>query len=411
VTPKQSVRRYEPLLIGLLSLNFGILFFDRNALNFLMPFVQPDLGLSNTQVGLLASAFSLTWAIGGVVVGGVSDRTGMRKPILIAVTFGFALCSLLSGIAASFAVLLGARLLMGLLEGGVLPISQSLVVSEVAPERRGLAMGLMQNFGSNLLGSTAASVILVAVGQSVGWRNAFFLAGIPAAVSAVLMWWLVREPARAPQVPGAALERLSLGQALSRRNIFVCVLISILMVSDLVICFAFMPLFLIHERGFDPIAMGWLIGTLGVSAAIAGFLVPGVSDLTGRRSAMVVAPLFGVLTPLSAMFFHGSLWSLAGLFFLGWTAIGTFPLFMATIPSETIDSRHTATALGLIMGVGEGLGGVLSPTLAGFAADSFGLQAPLWIMVALPLAAGLLALGLQETAPRLLAAGGSPNGH
>ena len=73
---------------------------------------------------------------------------------------------------------------------------------------------------------------------------------------------------------------------------------------------------------------------------------------------------------------------------------------MATIPSETVDPRHMATALGLIMGVGEGVGGVLSPTLAGYAADLYGLQVPLWIMTVLPLVAALLALGLHETAPR-----------
>ena len=53
-------RYYQLLLVVLLCLNFGVLFFDRNALNFLMPFVQPALGFSNTQVGMLASAFSLT---------------------------------------------------------------------------------------------------------------------------------------------------------------------------------------------------------------------------------------------------------------------------------------------------------------------------------------------------------------
>src|SRR5215831_17297777 len=88
---------YQLTLVVLLCLNFGILFFDRNALNFLMPFVQPALGFSNTQVGLLASAFSLTWAIAGVVVGGFSDRTGLRKPILVAVTVLYAACSALSG--------------------------------------------------------------------------------------------------------------------------------------------------------------------------------------------------------------------------------------------------------------------------------------------------------------------------
>ncbi len=55
--------------------------------------------------------------------------------------------------------------------------------------------------------------------------------------------------------------------------------------------------------------------------------------------------------------------------------------------------------LGLIMGAGEGVGGVISPALAGYAADLFGLRAPLWIMFALPIVASLLALGLEETAP------------
>jgi hypothetical protein len=41
---------YQVLLVGLLSLNFGIVFFDRNALNFLMPFVQPDLGLPTPRL-------------------------------------------------------------------------------------------------------------------------------------------------------------------------------------------------------------------------------------------------------------------------------------------------------------------------------------------------------------------------
>src|SRR5512139_2604920 len=108
---KPGGRHYEYLLIGLLSLNFGILFFDRNALNFLMPFVQPDLGLSNTQVGVIASGFSLTWAIAGLAVGGLSDRTGTRKPILVLATVGFALCSILSGLATSFAMLIATRLL------------------------------------------------------------------------------------------------------------------------------------------------------------------------------------------------------------------------------------------------------------------------------------------------------------
>jgi predicted MFS family arabinose efflux permease len=394
-------RFYRPVLVALLCLNFGILFFDRNALNFLMPFVQPALGLSNTQVGLLASAFSLTWAIAGVLVGGFSDRTGMRKPILLVVTFVFAACSALSGLATSFLALFAVRLLMGMAEGGVLPVSQALTVVEVAPERRGLAMGFMQNVGSNLLGSTAASLILVPFAVHFGWRQAFYLAAIPGLISAVLIAWWVREPTRATSTDGASLDKLTLGAALGNRNILLCVGISILLVSHLVIGFVFLPLYLVNMRALSPETMSGLIGVLGVSAAVSGFVAPGISDYVGRRPTMVVVCFTGVILPLAALYFGGGVVALGALFFAGWIVVGAFPLFMATIPSETVDARHTATALGIIMGVGEGVGGAAAPALAGMAADAYGLTAPLWIMLALPIAAGLLSIGLRETAPRL----------
>jgi len=109
-------------------------------------------------------------------------------------TLAFSACSFATGLAASFLMMLGARLLMGVAEGGIMPISQSLIASEVAPRHRGLAMGVTQNFGSNLLGSFVAPVLLVAFARTFGWRHAFFLAGIPGIVTALLMWRLVREP-------------------------------------------------------------------------------------------------------------------------------------------------------------------------------------------------------------------------
>jgi fucose permease len=110
-----------------------------------------------------------------------------------------------------------------------------------------------------------------------------------------------------------------------------------------------------------------------------------------------------VILPLAALYFQGGVVALGALFFAGWIVVGAFPLFMATIPSETVDSRHTATALGIIMGVGEGVGGAVAPSLAGMAADAHGLTAPLWIMLCLPILAGLLSMALRETAPRRVA--------
>lgn len=78
---------------------------------------------------------------------------------------------------------------------------------------------------------------------------------------------------------------------------------------------------------------------------------------------------------------------------------GAFPLFMATIPSESVSANHMTTAMALIMGAGEVIGGVLAPWLAGLAADAAGLAAAIWILMGLCIVAGVLGLGLQGTAP------------
>jgi len=397
--------RYQALLVGLLSLNFGILFFDRNALSFLMPFVKPDLGLSNTQVGLASSSLSLSWALAALFIGAAADRGGRRKAYLLGATLAFWLCSFLTGLATSFLMLLGARLLMGFAEGGINPISQSITALAVPPERRGLAMGVMQNFGSNLLGSFAAPVLLVGFAAAWGWQRAFFLAGIPGLVSACLLWRFVREPTAAavqgPVVKEALASRLR--QIMRHRNMVLCALISILLVSYLVICWSFAPLFLTQVRGFSPRSMSWLMGTLGISATVTSFVVSGISDRIGRRPVMIFTAYLGVILPLGALYYGGSIWILAAIFFFGWALTGLFPLFMGTIPSESVGVRHMTTAMALVMSVGEVFGGVLSPTLAGWAADRTGLAAPLWIMFGLCIAAGTLALGLSETAPLRLA--------
>jgi ACS family hexuronate transporter-like MFS transporter len=396
-----SSARYQALLVALLSLNFGILFFDRNSLSFVMPFVKPDLGLTNTQVGLTTSALSLAWAVSALFIGAAADRSGKRKAYLVGATIAISLCSFLTGLATSFVMLLGSRLLMGLADGGIAPISQSITALAVSPERRGLAMGVMQNFGSNLLGSFAAPVLLVGVATAVGWHSAFFLAGIPGLISALLLWRFVRAPPAV--VVAERLIRTPLGnrlrEILRSRNMVLCMLIAVLLVSYLVVCWTFMPLFLTQVRGFDAGTMSWLMGTLGISATVGSFVVCGISDRIGRKPVMIFTAFLGVILPLGALYFVGSTWTLAAIFFFGWALTGTFPLFMGTVPSESVSAGQMTTAIALVMSTGEVFGGVLSPAVSGWAADVGGLAAPLWIMTGLCVAAGLLALALQETAP------------
>jgi len=395
--------QYQMLLVFLLSLNFGIVFFDRQALNVLMPSVQPELGLSQTQIGIIAGGLSFSWAVAAFFVGRLSDSLGKRKVLLVAATLAFSLCSFLTGLASSFALLLGARLLMGAAEGGVMPISHAMVASEVDPKRRGLAQGVAQNLGSNLLGSFAAPVVLVAFAQAFGWREAFYLAGVPGILSAMIIWFMLDEPAPLPKADKDAEKSMSIPEALKHRNMWICVVVGVLMVAHFVTTWAFMPLYLVQTKGLDESTTSWIMGTLGIAAAIYSFSIAGLSDVIGRKPVMVWLPLLAVLGPLGAMYWEGSAMGLAAIFFVGWAVNGVFPIFMATIPSETFKPVHHATVLGLAMGSCEILGGVFGPPIGGWLNDNFGNNSFLWMLVILSIISGFVAMGLKETAPAVLA--------
>jgi MFS family permease len=399
---KRSSAGYQVLLVGLLCLNFGILFFDRNALNFLMPYVQPELHLSYTQVGLLGSGLSFTWALAAAFVGWLSDKIARRKVIIVISGLVFSACSVVSGFASSFLMLFGARLLMGLSEGGVMPISHAMVAAEVSPRWRALAMGVTQNVGSSLLGSTVAPLVLVPVALAWGWRHAFFLAAAPGLMSALLIMLFVveRDIPRAP--PRGAGERQPLLETLTERNVIACAVMSVALVAYLVITWAFMPLVLVQYRHIADETAANLMAVLGVSSFLASFAVTTASDFVGRKPVMVVMPLVGVSLPLAALYFDGSAFALGAIFFVGWLFNGIFPMFMATVPTESVSPRQVATAMGIVMGLGEVLGGVFGPSLAGGLSDVYGLAAPCWTLVVLAVLGFVAALFLRETAPRIV---------
>jgi MFS transporter, ACS family, hexuronate transporter len=243
-------RAYPWLLVLLLSFNLGVVYFDRNALNFLMPLIQPELHLSNREVGILASALALSWALAGLLVGRLSELLRRRKIILVAAAVIFSAASVLAGWVNSFAMLCATRLLMGIAEGGVMPITQALVASEVAPEHRGLAMGVAQCFGSNLLGNFLGPLVAINFALAFGWRRAFFLAAIPGLVAACLLQWYVREPPREPVAQRPAAPS-TLAASLRQRNVPVCIGMAILLAAFVVVFATFTPLYLVRARGME----------------------------------------------------------------------------------------------------------------------------------------------------------------
>lgn len=283
-----------------------------------------------------------------------------------------------------------------------MPITQTLIAADVPHERRGLAHGITQNFGANLIANTLGPIIIVWMAVQYGWRNAFFLAALPGFLLAFLIAFYVREPDAGsrpqPREPG------TVARLLADRTLQQCILISILLVAFLLVFVAFTPLYLINVRGFTPQQMSWIMSSFGVASMAIAFLVPGASDRFGRKPVILVAACLGLVLPLGLLFVSGNaLLPLMACIATGAALSGVFPLAMATIPSEIVGPAKTATALSLTMGLSEIIGGVFAPSIAGRVADAKGLSATLWILVGLVIAIIVVALFLRETAPAALA--------
>ena len=97
--------RYENGIIIILFLVSGLLFMDRLSIIYLFPFIAPELGLNNTQMGLLVGVTSIAWGLSTLVFASLSDFLGKKKNMLIAFIFIFSITTFTAGIVGGLASL------------------------------------------------------------------------------------------------------------------------------------------------------------------------------------------------------------------------------------------------------------------------------------------------------------------
>jgi MFS family permease len=185
---------YRYLVVFMLAVAYTLNFLDRQIVSILAEPIRTELGLSDTQLGLLGGiAFALFYTTFGIPIGWLADRAN-RVWIISASVAIFSAFTALCGTATNFVQLALYRMGVGIGEAGGSPPSYSLISDYFKPEERGTALALYSlgvpvgsMFGSALGGWIAAEY---------GWRMAFFAMGIPGLIIAVLLLVIIREPKR-----------------------------------------------------------------------------------------------------------------------------------------------------------------------------------------------------------------------
>jgi ACS family hexuronate transporter-like MFS transporter len=398
---RRYIPSYEDSVVLMTSLAVGLTTFDRLAITFVTPHLVRDLQLSNLQLGVLSAALSLAIAFMGFAVGSLSDLKGWRKQLLLPALGLFVGFAVLSGFAASFIALLVTRLLMGMVQGPINMISQSIIALESSDHRRGRNLG-MQALLIFIMGPVLGPLLVTRVAEAWSWHAVFFVTSVPAVVLTVMIAIYmkpVRTPIRTQTGSKGPAERST-----DRRNVALCMLIATMIMTWLVVQNTFLPLYLVGHRGMTPEQMGFMLSVQGAAACLGGLALPALSDRIGRRPTLILAALAGVVSPLGALLIDGPVALLGCALFVGGLANGAMPLYAVVIPSESVTAARVARTIAMIIGTGELCGGVIAPVLAGQAADLLGAGAPLWIVAAAACIAALLATGMRETSPMRRAA-------
>jgi predicted MFS family arabinose efflux permease len=186
------VKRRASYALGVLFLINAINFFDRQIIGAVAEPIRREWALSDTELGVLATVFTLLYAVVGIPLGRLSDKAP-RKWILSGGVFAWSLMTGFSGFARSFGQLVVARLGVGVGEATCSPAATSLLGDLYPTSKRARAMSVFMLGLPIGLGLSAGIGGLLA--QTYGWRATFFVAGVPGILCAVAAFGIF-EPQR-----------------------------------------------------------------------------------------------------------------------------------------------------------------------------------------------------------------------
>jgi predicted MFS family arabinose efflux permease len=391
-------RRYETLLVTIMFFTWGTVFLDRMSGLYLAPFIAREFQLTNEQIGLLASALAITWAFSTLLFGALSDRVG-RKVVLVPAVFAFSLLSWCSGLARNFHELLLMRALMGVAEGPCWSVMHAILERSSHPSRRGRNVGAVVS-ATALVGLTLAPILSTQIAVRFGWRLAFFVAGVPGILMALLIWKYVREPARISDAPPShRIDLRGLLVVLKYRNVWLSCLAAVGFMSWLFLQNIFAPLYIIEIRHQTAETAGFLLGASGLGSFFLGFLLPMLSDRVGRKPVLFFMAGLSAASPLILLApgLYSPMWLMAALLFLTNAGQAIAALSLVLIPAETVPALVTATGIGVTNLVGEIFGATVAPVIGGAMAERHGLAVTMWMSTAGMAIVMLSALFMKET--------------
>ena len=317
------------------------LFLTFAAVPLFLPLIREDLGINFTQAGLLSAAAMLSYALGQIPAGYLSDRFGPRRLLFVGL-LGWSLLCLGFGLAHSFWLALAVLFFAGAFRALLFAPGLALLASWFPPRRRATAMSLL------LLGGTTGSVLLSLAGPHLashyGWRAAFMLFAAAGITAACLYGAFAREMPTAQRTRPPALADVA---RIARFPImWVCGGLQFVRFAAVMGFTFWLPSFLVADRGMSVPAAGLVMAMSAALSAPSNTLGAYLSDRLGNPPLVIggslvalacTAALLPAIESTPLLLLAIAVYSVFYGFYFG-------PLFL--VPVEALGTRVSGSAIG-----------------------------------------------------------------
>lgn len=362
----------------------------------LVPYIQQDLGLTYSQIGL----FGFLWQISGFTANFIGaplvDMTGRRISIMIG---ALALCAVtlsLIGTADSYLMICGLAVVMGICISTWHPPAISYLSNDFR-ERRGFAIA-MHGSGASL-GDALGPVMAGFFVTIVMWRMTTLYIALPMAVMAVflLVTMMPKDKVQnASGKPGISFREYAIGiKAMIRRPAVagVCLIAALRAVAQIGLTL-FLPVYLVNELGFEPLKTGLVMTCLFAGGIIAAPIMGVVSDRIGRRPVVMAGVglstvgIFGLTLVGDPVIFVGA------VAVLGFVLFAIRPILHSWLMDMT-PPEMGGSATGLMFST-QYLFAMVMSLSGGIIADAYGLIWVFYLMAASMLVANVAILFMPK---------------
>ena len=272
--------------VGLLTFIYTANYVDRQIVAILLQSIKLDMGLSDTQLGLLSGlAFAIFYATLGIPIAYLADRISRKKIIIFSLSL-FSVMTIVCGFAQNFMQLLLARIGVGVGEAGSSPPSHAMIADMYAPNERATPLAIFA-LGINI-GLLIAFLVGGWVNHHYGWRTAFQVVALPGLLLVVIGMFTLRDPPRGLSDGQKAQKAPPLGEVagymLNNKTLRQLIIGSTLVVTVGYGAIAWLPTYFVRVHAMTTIEVGQVLALLiGIGGGIGTALGGHFADRLGKR--------------------------------------------------------------------------------------------------------------------------------